>query len=304
MNSTNQGIIVPIGKDAHYIAKAFAREQKTQAKKKQVYLNTLAVYAVHTYLGWIEIESDLEQGDSFQPGIRGLLNVADLVLPGIGRLECYPILPNEELYPLSVEARYDRIGCVAVQFTQHLDQVELLGFIPAEPAIELPENIRLAELGSLDNLIAHIDWIESGKIVQLRQWLRETYEPGWQEPARLISVTRFRDSTYYGQSINRAKQIDYEFDEQPVALLVQLTSTTTEDFKICVRLCPTISSYSNCLPKGIQLLVIDDNDMICMQRQVEEVDSWVEHEFTGKPGEQFSIRIVLKNLIFSENFMI
>lgn len=304
MNNTNQGINVALGKDAHHLAKAFAMQQKTEAKKKQVYLNTLAVYAVHTYLEWMEIESDLQQGDSWQPGITELLNVADLVIPGIGKLECHPVLPSDELFSLPVEVRDDRFGHVAVQFTQQLDQVELLGFVPADPAIEPPEEIRLTELRSLDDLIDRIDWIESGKLVHLRQWLEENYEPGWQESTELISVTRFKSSTSHGRSIIRAKQIDHEFDDQLIALLVQLTSTNTDNFKICVRLCPTASSSSNCLPKGIQLLVLDDNDVICMQGQVEEADSWMEHEFTGQPGERFSVRVVLGDTSLSENFVI
>ncbi len=50
-------ITVPLGIEAHRKAQQFAAEQATPQKRKRVYLNTLAVYAVHNFLNWLKIET-------------------------------------------------------------------------------------------------------------------------------------------------------------------------------------------------------------------------------------------------------
>lgn len=69
MNSTeiDYTVKIPLGSEAHKWAQQFATEQTTPQKGKKVYLNTLAVYAVHTYLSWFQIETNLAQSDSWQP---------------------------------------------------------------------------------------------------------------------------------------------------------------------------------------------------------------------------------------------
>jgi ABC-type phosphate transport system substrate-binding protein len=183
MNSTQSlHLTVPLGQDAHRLALQFAAEQATPDKGKQVYLNTLAVYAVHSYLKWLPVETVLSQGDSWHPGLRAISDVADLVLPNIGKLECRPVLPGEIAFTLPPEVTTDRIGYVAVQFSQQLDSVELLGFAPANPNTEPPDKIPVAELQSIDALIDNIHQqsikhIQNPAVkretllVNLRQWL-------------------------------------------------------------------------------------------------------------------------------------
>lgn len=132
---------VPLRHEAHRLAKQFATEQVTPQKGKQVYLNTLAVYAVHSWLKLLQIETDLGQGDSWHLGKRAFLDVADLVLPGIGRLECRPILPGETIFSLPLEVTDDRIGYVAVRISESLDEARLLGFVRAIDT-KSPSNIQ------------------------------------------------------------------------------------------------------------------------------------------------------------------
>ena len=86
---------VPIELKAHEMARQLAAVQRTVQKGKRAYLNALAVYAVHSYLKWLLIETALEGSDSFNQVKTALANVADLVIPGIGSLECRPVLPGE-----------------------------------------------------------------------------------------------------------------------------------------------------------------------------------------------------------------
>ncbi len=130
MNTAQEPYItVPLDREIHTIAEKFAAQQATPKLGKQVYLNTLAVYAVHSYLNWLRIPTDLPGSDSWHPELQVLSDIADLLIPGIGKLECCPVLPGENSFLRYSEITEDRIGYVAVQFGQTLDQVKLLGFI-------------------------------------------------------------------------------------------------------------------------------------------------------------------------------
>jgi hypothetical protein len=86
-----QSVLMPITQAAQQIARQFAIEQPTEEKALQVYLNTLAVYAVNNYLRIMDISTDLKGGDSWNPVIRFACDVADLWVTGVGRLECRPL---------------------------------------------------------------------------------------------------------------------------------------------------------------------------------------------------------------------
>jgi hypothetical protein len=49
-------LTVPLELKAHELTRQLAAVQSTVQKGKRVYLNALAVYAVHSYLKWLQIE--------------------------------------------------------------------------------------------------------------------------------------------------------------------------------------------------------------------------------------------------------
>jgi hypothetical protein len=153
-------LTVPLELKAHEMARQLAAVQSTVQKGKRVYLNALAVYAVHSYLKWLQIETDWEGSDSFNPAKTALANVADLVIPGIGSLECRPVLPGETTIFLPEEVIENRIGYVGVQFSDRLDSVQLLGFAPTFDSSNPPQQIAVAELMPLDTLIEQITRLE------------------------------------------------------------------------------------------------------------------------------------------------
>lgn len=158
MNKTeNQQISVPLNPEAHRLALEFAKEQHNPQKGKKVYLNTLAVYAVHSYLKWLRIDSDLTQSDSWNPGLRALFDVADLVLPGIGKLECRRILPEEMGCVLPIDVTDDRIGYVGVKFEEELKKVYLVGFISEIDSLEPPERPGIEDFQPIEALAEKID---------------------------------------------------------------------------------------------------------------------------------------------------
>jgi len=153
-------LTVPIELKAHEMARQLAAVQRTVQKGKRAYLNALAVYAVHSYLKWLQIETDLEGSDSFNQVKTALANVADLVITGIGSLECRPVLPGETTILLPEEVIENRIGYVGVQFSDRLDSVQLLGFAPSLDSSNPPQQIAVAELMPIDTLIEQITRLE------------------------------------------------------------------------------------------------------------------------------------------------
>ena len=153
-------LTVPLELKAHELARQLAAVQSTVQKGKRVYLNALAVYAVHSYLKWLQIETDLNFSDSFNPAKVALANIADLVITGIGSLECRPVLPGETTIFLPEEVIENRIGYVGVQFSDRLDSVQLLGFVPSLDSSNPPQQIAVAELMPIDALIEQITRLE------------------------------------------------------------------------------------------------------------------------------------------------
>lgn len=160
-NLEDSWMSVALGVEAHGRAKQFAAEQRDPQKGKRVYLNTLSVYAVHQYLGWLGIETDLSQSDSWQSEQRVTTEAADLVVPGLGKLECCVLLPGERAYQLP-EIPEERLGYVGVQFGQELDKVELIGFAPALNLNDPPETL---EFGPLDGLVDYLARLREGLAV-------------------------------------------------------------------------------------------------------------------------------------------
>lgn len=153
-------LTVPLELKAHERARQLAATQSTVQKGKRVYLNALAVYAVHSYLKWLQIETDFNSSDSFNPAKTALANVADLVITGIGSLECRPVLPGETTIFMPDEVIENRIGYVGVQFSDRLDSVQLLGFAPSLDSSNPPQQLAVAELMPIDTLIEQIARLE------------------------------------------------------------------------------------------------------------------------------------------------
>lgn len=154
-------ISVSIPPRAHALARYFATVQRTPQAAQQTYLNTLAVYALHQYLQPFQFATALESSESWQAEPRPY-DVADLVMPEIGRLECRPVLPGQETFSIPWEVTGDRIAYVVVRMQESLNEVELLGYLPVFDPSDLPESISIADIEPIDQLVEHLDRIEQG----------------------------------------------------------------------------------------------------------------------------------------------
>ena len=314
MNSTQPNYLqIPLGKDAHQKAEEFAAEQDSVEKGKQVYLNTLAVYAVNNYLKWLNIETALHQSDSWNWSIRTFFDIADLMLPSIGRIECRPVLPGENAVVLPQEVTQERIGYVAVQFSKQLDFVEILGFVPAKPIIAQSEVIEINKFESIDVLI---DIINRRKMkVNLCQWLEGMFDGDWQSP-ELVLAGSFRsvklgneyrsagtatrqDKDSITNSISRAKVVDVG---RQIILLMELTPTNSAVFDIRLRVYPAENTAY--LPAYLQLTIFDESGNACMEAQSETANDWMQLEFSCQHEEKFSVELKLGETSITEEFIV
>jgi hypothetical protein len=151
----SSSFLIPLGKEAHEIADYFCQQYSDFAKAEQVYLNTLAVYAVNLCLLSLNIATDLEASDSWNPIMQSRLTVADLVVKGKGKVECCPVMPGEDFIEISEEVLSDRIGYVFVEIDAEMSEGKVLGFLEKVNETKLS----LLTLLSLDDLPAYLEKI-------------------------------------------------------------------------------------------------------------------------------------------------
>ncbi|BAB76229.1 DUF1822 family protein [Anabaena sp. FACHB-709] len=175
--SEQQSISVPIPESFRQIALEFAQEQPISTKAKQVYLNTLAVQVVNSYLAMLDIPTELEASYSWHPRGRLTADVADLLLTGVGRLECLPMRTGDRTCKIPPEVWDNRIGYVVVEINHTCKEGKIRGFVTS---VNTPE-ITLEQLRSLTVLIEHLH------LVHLRQWLEGIYTNNWQSIEELSS---------------------------------------------------------------------------------------------------------------------
>ncbi len=298
----NSTFTMPISFKAHQIAQQFRQQQSDGKKAKQVYLNTLAVYAVDQYLKWLGIETELEASDSWNAIAQTLADVADLQIAHKGKLECRPVLPNQSICYVPGEVLKERIGFIAVQLDADLQEATLLGFASAAAT----EELAFDQLRSLDDLVDYLNAIEPAKpaaIAQLGQWLQGAVEAGWftidQLLARQQPALSFRSSVEAAAPTLRAKLID--LDQAQIVLIIGVLSIAEAEVDVWVRICPEDSATQ--LPRELELSILDAAGAAVMQTQARSTEM-IQLKFGAVWGEQFSIKIALNDISVTEAFVV
>jgi hypothetical protein len=318
-------ITIPLSQIAHDLATQFAAEQKNPQKGTQVYLNTLAVYAVHTYLKWLQVESDLEQSDSWHPALRSLFNTADLVIPNIGKLECRPILPEATEVLIPAEVSEDRLGYIGVQLNEAIDQAHLIGFIPATALPESSEFIKIQVFQPLEtvldclvpNIATTSQTVSSSfQSITLQNWFQNIFEAGWQSIDALIGMqpelsyvrSEFRPGSMLRAAettIEGAKLIDLgiQLGNQFVVLLVAIAPDPQKGYSIVVQLHP--ASGRPYLPTPLTLSLYSQSGNQLQEVQARSQDNYIQmRPFWGQAGEPFAVKIMADTIGLTEYFTI
>ncbi|GAB1544732.1 hypothetical protein NUACC21_74080 [Scytonema sp. NUACC21] len=166
--------------EAHSLAQEYSKQHQQLEKAKQVYLNTLAVYAVNYYFQIIAVETDYDKSDSYNSLNRKLRDVADLYVKDLGKFECRPVLPNAEVLEVPPEAWEGRIGYIAVQLEPSLKEAKLIGFTP-----EVASKQGIVPLSALRSLEEFPNYLSQKQEVNLENWLKNknisnVFTNGWQ----------------------------------------------------------------------------------------------------------------------------
>ena len=146
-------------------AKNQAQRALEADKRKEVFLNTLAVQVVDTYLGWTDVETDLQLSASMHPIVQSMYSAMDLYLPEYScRLNCYPVLSDELTLEIYFPSRNDCIGTLVIQFEKNLNKAYIVGFLPPSFWFEerVIKKVNLNSLLPLDHLFKYFWLLEEG----------------------------------------------------------------------------------------------------------------------------------------------
>lgn len=292
--------------EAHRLAKQFRQQQSNFHNAQQVYLNTLAVYAVNTYLRRNGIETNLKKSDSWEPVMQSLADVADLEVKNLGKLECRPVFSDTQIVSIPAEVWENRIGYVIVQMNESLTVAKLLGFAKTAAIEELP----ISQLQSLNNLLEYLSQIRKPEpkiLVNLSQWFQKVFEAGWQTAEELFGTPEvslaFRNVSSDCITLAKPVQLKIKPAHCFIAIVLNLTKEATQETRIRVQV-RSLSENSS-LPEGLKLLVIDEAGTTFLESSAGSTNTLIQTEqFSGQPGEQFKVEVVLGEDTVRENFVI
>lgn len=150
--SEPDAVVVMPTESLQQTAKEFAQQHPTNAER--IYLNTLAVGVVDQYFRLLGIKTNITQGDSWNPVLRMVNDVADLDLPDYGRVECRVITANATDCYVPADVSCDRIAYVVVRLDLDSAKIEaaLLGFVTEVES----EYISLSRLRDLSEIPQHL----------------------------------------------------------------------------------------------------------------------------------------------------
>ncbi|WGV26507.1 DUF1822 family protein [Halotia branconii] len=308
----------PIPVDGRHRAEDLRQQQATPEKAEQVYLNTLSVSFVNSYLSYMGFETDLNKSDSWNVIQQTLMDVADLSIKNLGLLECRPVLEDARFVYVPPEVQSNRIGYVAVQIGKSFREATLLGFVKQVQTDLLPIN----QLQSLDDLLEYLEELSQLKVgetfnnslafnqnlVKLKQWLENIFEAGWQEVETLLDTQSINPAwnmrSKTGAFISRGKLIDLGkyLQEQAVVLVVTLPPDNEQEMDVIVEVHPTNGQYY--LPPNLNLMVLDFEGKSVMEAQTRNSNKNIQLEFSCEVGERFSIKLALGDISITENFVI
>jgi hypothetical protein len=238
------------------------------------------------------------------------MNVADLQVESIGKLECRPVLPGADILEIPAEVRAGRVGYLAVQFDQSLKQAHIIGFTSTAAA-----TMPLDQLQSIDALPAYLQQLRlqnaaASKCVDrinLRQWINNCFEESWQELQAIFSSNQprlaFRSSDNAARRVERGRLIQLTTPQKTVAVLLVIELNSFSDQDTNIRLAVLSTSDHSYLPADLQVKILDARQTAVMQAIAGPTNPNIEFDFSAKLNEQFSVEMRLGEILFSENFV-
>lgn len=307
--STTSNVTIPLSFTAHSLAQKLTGSISNPLKKKQAYLNTLAVYAVEHYLRCLGFNTDWNHSDSHNPVMVKLMNIADLNLTDIGKIECRPVLPNANNLEIPAEALLDRVAYIAVQLSEDLKSANILGFTSNAAG-----EVSLNNLQSVEDLLIHLSELEpktneaftpskESELVNLGKWFEGIISTGWEAIDQLLNPLQLGVAFKKEVSVTRGKKINLGMlvDNLSVALVVKLTSQINQEVEVLIQLYPTENLS---LVEGIKLIVSDESGEVLEQATSRSGDNWIQLELSAELGEKFSVIVGYDEVNVRQDFVL
>ena len=287
---------------AHQFAEKFCSYHSNLQKSEQVYLNTLAIYAVNHYLQCLGFTTNWQASNSFDAIMQSFLDIADLEVVNHGKLECRVVSPNTEFVHIPQEVWTGRTAYVAIQLDEDLQTASLLGFTPRVTT----ENLPLNQLRRLEEFPQYLQQFTPA--IDLNEWFEDVLQQGWQTLESLLDTESignlnpcFKDNYCLpGEEIVKAaKRI--EFENQSVLMLVAIKPEADEQISIRVRIYPELEE--NCLPENLRLAILSDSGETLKEVNSRSIDNFIQLPvFRCSSQESFQIMLSLNNICFTESF--
>ncbi len=144
-------------------------------------------------------------------------------------------------------------------------------------------------------------------LVQLKQWLENIVEAGWQDIETLLGTQinpawNMRSKT--GAFLSKGKLIDLGkvLSDRTVVLVVTLPADNEQEMDIIVEVRPTTGQTY--LPPNLQLVVLDFEGITVMEAQTRSSNKNIQLQFSAEAGEQFSVKLALGDISVTEDFVI
>ena len=303
---------IPLALSAHNFARKNYQGITKTAQGKQIYLNSLAVYAVNRYLSYMGFKSNLETSDVTNLAINNFFHTADLEIKNIGKLECIPVLPGKDILEIPEEIDDQRLGVVAVSLNRELNEATILGFSP-----NLSTSKPLKQLQSVEALLRYLTDLEETQTVHIDDWLTGKIVAGWQQLEQLLSPQqqelsfsfRTRNSAFQfrkeGVSVRQARKVDLgmQLSQESVALVMEITpqDDNNQEVDILVRVHPIGKDN---LPSQVELTVTDDSGEAILNVISRENDNWIQLAFGAESGESFSVTVALGESQVKQDFVV
>jgi hypothetical protein len=298
---------VALSIEAHGIAQEYSEGISNALKRQQVYLNNLAVYAVEYYLRCMGFDTDWLCSDSRHRLVIQLMNVADLEVKNLGKIECRPVLSTAEVCEIPAEVWEERIGFVAVQLTSNLQEAKILGFT-TQPQAEIP----LSQLQSLEDFLLYLSELEvakspqhqdSSSLVKIGQWLDGFVDAGWETIEHLLNPQQLGLAFKSAVSMTRGQKIDLgvQFEQISIALVVKIAAGSEGEVDILTQVYPV---GNHVLPQGVKLNITDELGENVLEVISRDEDNWIQLEFTAELGEKFQITVAYGDSQQSKLFVV
>ena len=298
---------IPLCLQAHQIAKELSQDILNTTQNRQIYLNSLAVYATDYYLKCLEFSTNWSKSEHQDPITRSLFDIADLEIENVGKIECRAVTPEANSMSVPAETWEDRVAYVAVQLNNDLTNAQILGFAKTPQ-----EQVALNTLESFDRFLDYLCELEAQQtqtssitdtITNLGQWFNDVIDDSWQTLEEILNPNQIQFARSLELSLTRGKKFDLVYGDTsvPLALVAKITRESSEEAEILIQVHPTEQDY---LPNNLQLAIEDDGGNIVLEAQARDQDNWIQLAFAAEIGEEFNVVITSAENQIKQSFVV